>query len=112
MRISDWSSDVCSSDLSLIGSPASLTTTFWSRPMTKLKLQLALERFDALHSAADTKGKTCKVSRDDLAALLLDHSKALVTLLDVGVSLDEPGFALEGFPPQNGRAERRERGGQ
>src|SRR3546814_8619120 len=40
MRISDWSSDVCSSDLS----PAVTTDTLIPRPETELLVELALQR--------------------------------------------------------------------
>ncbi len=51
--------------------------------MTKrLKLSLPLRTFDALHKAADGRGKKALVSKADLSALLIDHCRAIAALGD------------------------------
>lgn len=51
--------------------------------MTKrLKLSLPLRTFDALHKAADGRGKKALVLKADLTALLIDHTRAIAALGD------------------------------
>lgn len=64
----------------------------------KLTLTLPLDRFEALHESADGRGQMCRVPKEDVAALLADHSKALALLLRLKVPFEEPGFDLEGYP--------------
>lgn len=58
-----------------------------------LKLYLPLETFESLHEAADGRGKFCKVSKSDLLALLMDHSRALAVLTRLQVPIEEPEYA-------------------
>lgn len=58
-----------------------------------LKLYLPLEKFESLHEAADGRGKFCRVSKEDLLALLMDHSRALAVLGEVQVPIEEPEYA-------------------
>ncbi len=49
--------------------------------MTKrLMLSLPLKDFDALHEAAEGRGKFCRVSKAQLSALLIDHSRTVAAL--------------------------------
>lgn len=57
--------------------------------MKTLKLCLPLETFDKLHEAADGRKGACKVQKDDLQALLIDHSKILAALADMDVPIEE-----------------------
>lgn len=54
-----------------------------------LTLYLPLQIFEELHETADGRGKFCRVSKKDLAALLMDHSNALAKLADVHVETEE-----------------------
>ncbi len=54
-----------------------------------LTLYLPLAIFEKLHRLADGRGKFCKVSKRDLAALLMDHASALAKLADVQVEMEE-----------------------
>lgn len=57
-----------------------------TRPLT---LYLPLKTFEALHKAADGRGKKASVSKADLLALLMDHSRVLARLQDVHVPTEE-----------------------
>ena len=48
----------------------------------KLKLSLPLQTFDELHKAAEGRGKKALVSKADLSALLIDHTRAIAALGD------------------------------
>lgn len=55
----------------------------WRLRLTrKLKLSLPLKTFDKLFAAADGRGKKALVSKADLRALLIDHSRAIAALGD------------------------------
>ncbi len=59
--------------------------------MTKpLKLCLPLKTFEALASTADGRGQFCRVRKQDLLALLMDHGKVLGLLEDMQVKVEEP----------------------
>ena len=53
---------------------------------------MPLKNFEELHAAADGRGKFCKASKKDLLDLLMDHSRALAMLKDLGVPLEEPEY--------------------
>ena len=57
-----------------------------TRPLT---LYLPLETFEALHKAADGRGKKTSVNKADLLALLMDHSRILARLQDMQVEMEE-----------------------
>ena len=57
-----------------------------TRPLT---LYLPLQTFEALHKAADGRGKKASVNKADLLALLMDHANVLAKLADVGVATEE-----------------------
>ena len=57
--------------------------------MKALKLSLQMKNFEELHTATNGRGKFCKTSKKDLAALLMDHSRALAMLADTQVPLEE-----------------------
>lgn len=57
--------------------------------MKTLKLSLPQKNFEGLHSAADGRGMYCKVGKRDLAALLVDHTRALAMLADMQVPTEE-----------------------
>lgn len=57
--------------------------------MKPLKLSLSMKNFEELHAAADGRGKFCKARKKDLINLLMDHSRALATLADMKVPLEE-----------------------
>ena len=61
-----------------------------TRPLT---LYLPQAIFEALHKAADGKGKKTMVAKADLTALLMDHANALARLADLNVPLAE-GYAI------------------
>lgn len=54
-----------------------------------LTLCLPLATFETLHSAADGRGKVCKVSKKDLRDLLMDHARVLAKLEDLHVETEE-----------------------
>lgn len=54
-----------------------------------LKLYLPLTVFERLHKAADGRGKKTSVSKADLAALLMDHSRILSVLQDEGIPVED-----------------------
>ena len=54
-----------------------------------LTLYLPLKTFEKLHAAADGKGQFCKVRKEDLLALLMDHSRALRSLNEAGVRYED-----------------------
>jgi hypothetical protein len=54
-----------------------------------LTLYLPLATFEALHKVVDGRGKVCKVSKRDLRALLMDHSRTLAKLADMKVETEE-----------------------
>lgn len=56
-----------------------------------LTLYLPLQTFEALHEAADGRGKKASVNKADLLALLMDHAAILATLQDVGIATEEKG---------------------
>ncbi len=55
-----------------------------TRPLT---LYLPLATFEKLHAIADGRGRFCKVSKKDLAALLMDHANALNHLVEAQVEV-------------------------
>lgn len=57
-----------------------------------LKLSLPTSDFDDLWAAADGRGKSCRVPKAALTALLIDHSRALARLTDMGEQFEEPEF--------------------
>lgn len=59
-----------------------------TRPLT---LYLSPQIFEALHEAADGRGKKTLVNKADLLALLMDHSNALAKLADVQVETEVKG---------------------
>ena len=54
-----------------------------------LTLCLSQRTFEALHVAADGKGKKASVNKADLSALLIDHARALALLADMHVETRE-----------------------
>lgn len=48
--------------------------------MRPLRLNLSLPAWERLHEAADVRKKTIEIQREDLAMLLMDHSKCLARL--------------------------------
>jgi len=56
-----------------------------------LTLCLPLATFEALHVAADGRGKKALVSKVDLRALLRDHSRVLAKLQDMKIETRETG---------------------
>ena len=58
--------------------------------MTKpLKLRLPLSDFDSLHEVSDGRGQFCRAKKSELKNLLMDHSRVLRVLNDMGVATDE-----------------------
>ena len=57
-----------------------------TRPLT---LYLPLQTFEALHKAADGRGKKASVNKADLLALLMDHANTLSKLEDAGIVTEE-----------------------
>jgi hypothetical protein len=55
-----------------------------------LKLELEQAAYEALHAAADGRGKTCRVSKDALRALLADHGRLIGRLLKERVAVTWP----------------------
>ena len=60
--------------------------------MKTIVLTLPTSDFDILWELADKKGKSCKVSKPMLTALLLDHSRALARLSQMGEAFTEPEY--------------------
>ena len=60
---------------------------------TPLRLQLPLDKFDALYEAAHAKGRTAHIPKADLLALLMDHSAVIAELHQNGVQTTEPEYA-------------------
>ena len=56
-----------------------------TRPLT---IYLPLKIFEELRETADGRGKFCKVSKRDLRALLMDHSRILAKLADMRVETE------------------------
>lgn len=54
-----------------------------------LMLYLPLRTFEALYKAADGRGKRASVSKADLTALLMDHSRVLARLQDMQIVTEE-----------------------
>lgn len=54
-----------------------------------LTLYLPLQTFEALHEAADGRGKKALVAKADLRALLMDHSRVLAKLADIHIETQE-----------------------
>lgn len=57
-----------------------------TRPLT---LYLPLQTFEALHKAADGRGKKTSVNKADLLALLMDHARVLARLQDMQVETED-----------------------
>lgn len=56
--------------------------------MQKLKLILTHSKFESLHKTADGKAKNHAISKADLTALLMDHSRMAGMLKDCGVQIE------------------------
>lgn len=54
-----------------------------------LTLCLPLKTFEMLHEVADGRGKKASVSKADLRALLMDHSRILAKLADLHIETEE-----------------------
>ena len=54
-----------------------------------LQLHLPLTAFERLHVAADGRGVSCKAIKKDLCALLMDHSRILSVLKEMGVPVED-----------------------
>ena len=54
-----------------------------------LTLYLPLKTFEALHEAADGRGKKASVNKADLLALLMDHARVLSKLADLQIGTEE-----------------------
>ncbi len=54
-----------------------------------LTLCLPLKTFEELHRLADGRGKKTSVSKADLLALLMDHSRVLAKLADLKIETEE-----------------------
>ena len=54
-----------------------------------LTLCLPQATFEALHQAADGRGKVCKVSKKGLRDLLMDHARVLAKLEDLHIETEE-----------------------
>ena len=57
--------------------------------MKTLKLSLSQKNFEGLATSADGRGMYCKAIKKDLAALLIDHSRALAMLEAMQVTTEE-----------------------
>ena len=57
--------------------------------MKPVNLYLDSAKFDDLHKAADGKGVMCRVPKEDLRALLMDQSRLLKTLKELGIEVKE-----------------------
>ena len=57
--------------------------------MKTLKLSLSQKNFEGLATSADGRGMYCKAVKRDLAALLVDHTRALAMLADMQVPTEE-----------------------
>ncbi len=54
-----------------------------------LTLYLPQKTFEALHLAAEGRGKKASVNKTDLTALLMDHARVLAKLSDLHVDTEE-----------------------
>ncbi len=57
--------------------------------MRPVNLTLPLSSFEDLHKLAGGRGKFCKVSKWALQGLLMDHAKALATLADMNIPVED-----------------------
>lgn len=72
-----------------------------------MKIITSLDTFDKLHKRVGTKAKKITMNRQTLEDLLVDHSRCVRRLLDLGETVDGHGAAV--FPiPQNRPKIRRE----
>ena len=54
-----------------------------------LTLCLSQATFEALHLAAEGRGKKASVNKTDLTALLMDHARVLAKLKDLHIEMEE-----------------------
>src|SRR3546814_12233825 len=108
MRISDWSSDVCSSDLSIVGKPTAVTN-FSHCDVADAEIVAARVEPDREKQLALWKTAQQKIMAEVCAVPIYENMQlwAWQSNLDLGV---EVKGSLNLSPPENGRTSGRERG--
>lgn len=59
----------------------------------KLATSCDNDAWTRLHQAVDGRGKRCHVRKDDLAALLIDQTRAIGIMQELGVPVEQEGAA-------------------